>query len=124
MRAHEFIRESGNDTAIIHDAHGGFIKLRPNPAINKNPLVFSMSYINNIMANFYNVNPRILGFDSHGHRGIPEPHLHGFSKRKMHQIKLRSSVVEISYEVLVSTFYGLYAALISKFNEDMKNDGN
>jgi hypothetical protein len=25
MRAHEFIRESGNDTVIIHDAHGGFI---------------------------------------------------------------------------------------------------
>ena len=124
MRAREFVSETGDDILIIRDAYGGFLKFRPNPELNNEPLVFSMSYINKEMAKFYGVSPRILGFDSHGHRGIPEPHLHGFSKRKSDQIKLRDSTTQVSYEVLVSTFFSLYSALILKFNKDSINVKN
>jgi len=116
----EIIKEIKLRPLIIKDEYGGFLKIQPNPSLNQNPTRFSLAYINESMAKFYGIHPRILGLDSHGHRGIPEPHLHGFTNKNKGYFKLKNEVLEHSFETIVETFYGLYSSLIDKYQEDLK----
>lgn len=121
MRAHEFIAETGNDVKVIPDNYGGDIRIRPDPKINPRPNTFSISYINETMARCYGIQPRILGFDSHGHRGYPDPHLHVLSRKKKDQINLGNSIMRHSYLVILTTFFELYSAIILKFKKDIQS---
>jgi hypothetical protein len=119
MLIREIIVESSKDEWICHDKLGGFVKIRPDPRISSKPDTFSMSYINNTIAKFYGVSPRILGYDSHGHRGLPQPHLHGFStSRKDGYFKMDQSVLNHDYRVSIKIFFGLYTTLIHKYKQD------
>jgi hypothetical protein len=126
MRITEIIVESPRmSRLVVPDSYGGFIKIEPNPDETETPTKFSISYINPTMATFYGVNSRILGYDSHGHLGYPQPHFHGF-KRKSRDgyFTAPSSSMTLQFSENINLFYGMYFALINRYEQDTKNGTN
>jgi len=74
MRIYEILNETGkNSPKKIYDGLKGFTKIDPNPDTTNMDGKFTISYINQDMGKFYNVDPRILSYDRHGHRAWSKP---------------------------------------------------
>jgi hypothetical protein len=116
MKISEIVETGEVPPKVIPDDLGGFIKIYPNPDLVSTDAVFSFSYINNEMAKFYKILPRVIGYDSFGHQGKPEPHLHIFQKDK-NKGHLKSPVI-LNHEVAMSLFMELYGIVTTKFERD------
>jgi hypothetical protein len=126
MKIREIIGESGSISINTkRDYYGGMIKLEPDPTIIKIPSRFSLSYINSSIAQYYKIDNRIIGLDSHGHSGKFEPHLHLFSKTKNSgYFKSPLQLVDWKYEHIIDLFYNLYFAFLKRYTKDITNDKN
>jgi hypothetical protein len=119
MKIDEIILENNFKSLRIKDSYGGEIIIRPDPTVHSSPEKFSLSYINKQIAKHFKVQDRILGLDSHGHLGIPEPHLHGFSANKYRgYYRLNKEILNYSFESLVQVFYELYAEVINRYERE------
>jgi hypothetical protein len=127
MRIYEILAETRSTRHIIKDVYGGILKFEPDPTtiITPYPKKFSMAYINPTIARFYNVDNRLIGFDSHGHLGMPQPHLHAFTRNN------RSGYYDINHDVMknlfsknIEIFQELYVALINRYTRDTNNGNN
>ena len=84
---------------------------------------FSISYVNQEMAKYYNVKERILGYDSHGHTGKLEPHIHLPFKKKGY-VSLDKSTMTLKpnqFRVILKIFLEIHSALLNRYEQDIKN---
>jgi hypothetical protein len=126
MRISEILVEAHQSRKQIKDDYGGTIIIVPDPDKINNPSKFSISYINQNIASFYGVKDRLIGIDSHGHIGKPEPHLHVLQSKKDKSkgyIKSSENLIEFPFSLNLNIFFGVYNALIRKYKED-KNAKN
>ena len=125
MKISDILPETSPYALTTKDEYGGFIKFEPNPKIILSPTKFSIAYINVEIASFYNVDNRLLGYDSHSHKGILEPHIHAFSKlknKKKVYLDLNKNIIDVaSYRQNIEIFYGPYIALIKTYLRDLCN---
>jgi hypothetical protein len=123
MRIKELLLESGiKPRRTYHDDVGGKIIITPDPETSVVGTHFSISYINETMARFYNVGPRILGYDTHGHKGLiaTEPHLHILQRNK--NLGYLRAAHDLTYVQAFELFTDALEAIIKDYT--MKNKDN
>ncbi len=82
----------------------------------------SLYSFNETMARFYNVGPRILGYDTHGHKGLiaTEPHLHILQRNK--NLGYLRAAHDLTYVQAFELFTDALEAIIKDYT--MKNKDN
>lgn len=129
IRNYISIIETGSVPPLkIFDDVGGYIKIDPNPEIVKNSTRISITYINTNIASYYGIDPRILAYDSHGHRGLSsfDPHFHLFQKNKSngyYNVKIHSDH-KIMHKIYIELFHLILEHIIIKYLKDINDENN
>jgi hypothetical protein len=114
MRAREFIVDGVLKSKIIRDNIGGFIKIHPDPDNYHTFTKFSMVYINTQMGNYYGINNRIIGIDTHDHVGY-NPHL----MQRNNKIGYYRIDIMIDFMLARHLFFGILTAIQKRYLGDI-----